>query len=77
MYESQWGSLAAASLVPRPPFNTARGGSGNETMQHKSHKNPNQYCPVRIRIRYLLQVTHTAPELAMKSKARMIKSLSP
>ena len=22
-----------ASLVPRPPFNTARGGSGNETME--------------------------------------------
>ena len=46
-------------------------------LYHKSHKNLNQYCHVKIRIRYLLRVTSAAPELAVKSKVRMIKSLLP
>ena len=45
-----------------------------QVLYHKSHKNLNQYCHAKIRIRYLLRVTSAAPELAM---VRMIKSLSP
>ena len=43
----------------------------------KSRKNPCQYYKLRENPYQVLQVTRTASEGAMKSKVRMIKSLSP
>ena len=43
----------------------------------KSHENPYQYYKSRENPYQVLQVTRAASERAMKSKVRMIKSLSP
>ena len=43
----------------------------------KSRENPYQYCKSRENPYQVLQVTCAASERAMKSKVRMIKSLSP
>ena len=44
---------------------------------YKSRENPYQYCKSRENLYQILQVTCAASERAMKSKVRMIKSLSP
>ena len=44
---------------------------------YKSCENPYQYCKSRENPYQVLQVTCAASERAMKSKVRMIKSLSP
>ena len=43
----------------------------------KSRENPYQYYKSRENPYQVLQVTHAASECAIKSKVRMIKSLSP
>ena len=43
----------------------------------KSHENLYQYYKSRENPYQVLQVTHAASERAMKSRVRMIKSLSP
>ena len=43
----------------------------------KSRENPYQYCKSRENPYQVLQVTCAVSERAMKSKVRMIKSLSP
>ena len=46
-------------------------------LYYKSRENPYQYCKSRENPYQVLQVTCAASERAMKSKVRMIKSLSP
>ena len=48
----------------------------NPYQYYKSHENPYQYYKSRENPYQVLQVTRAASERAMKSKVRMIKSLS-
>ena len=49
----------------------------NPYQYYKSHENPYQYYKSHENPYQVLQVTHAGSEHAMKSKVRMIKSLSP
>ena len=76
MFESQWGSLAAAFSFNKAVFFYSKSHE-NSYQYYKSRENSYQYYKSHENPYQVLQVTRAVSERAMYSKVHMIKSLSP